>query len=122
MHRSIVDHRARYALAGDGGDLSRGGDSKFRIVVAAAALVVSAACGFVDETQPGAIVVCASDGDCPHGDVCIAARHECAAPGSDAHPPGVVDVRFDPPAVSDGASTLTITADEEQGDDPVVTF
>lgn len=92
--------------------------------LAALGLLALGACGFDDATPPGGVILCAQDADCPSGQTCDVAAHQCVAPGDtvDVLAPALLDAALSPPVASSGTVELTFTADEELGAAPVLYF
>ncbi len=86
--------------------------------------LVAGGCVFEDGAPDGAVILCAGDADCPSGSRCAVASHVCAQPGEvvDVVAPALVEARFDRRFVSEGAVTLTVSADEALGAPPVLSW
>lgn len=77
---------------------------------ALAFLALLSGCSFEAEAPAGAQVLCADDNACPPAHSCDLARHVCMARGG--APPTILDVRFEPATLAEGAARLFIDADE----------
>lgn len=97
------------------------GDRSTAAGLAAAAL--TAACGFLDDTPNGAVLLCADDDACVDGTVCNQASHTCVAPGlaSDDAAPVVASVSVTPAHAKDGDTVqIEVGADELLADAALV--
>jgi hypothetical protein len=72
--------------------------------------VLTSSCAFSDDAH--GTILCASDAQCPSAQRCDVAHHVCTKPGADVSGPVAVGARFSPSAISSGAVTLTIDANE----------